>query len=63
MNCPNKPKPDICTYKEMYDTFTENMINNNLKKMVRIPTATTIYVIYFSLTYQVKFMKPKHYQD
>ena len=30
--------------------------------MVKIPTETSTYLIYFSPTYQVKFMKPKHYQ-
>jgi len=38
MNWSNESPSDTCRFKELYDTFTENMINHNLEQMVKIPT-------------------------
>ena len=38
MNWSNQSPSDTCIFKELYDTFTENIINHNLKQMVIIPT-------------------------
>ena len=63
INWSNKSPSDTCRFKDLYDNFTENMINNNLEQMVKIPIRNNNILIYFSPTYQVKFMKPKRYQD
>jgi len=38
MNWSNESPSDTCRFKNMYDNFTENMINHNLEQMVKIPT-------------------------
>jgi len=38
MNWSNESPSDTCRLKELYDTFTKNMINHNLEQMVKIPT-------------------------
>jgi len=38
MNWSNESPLDTCRFKELYDTFSENMINHNLEQMVKIPT-------------------------
>jgi len=34
----NESPSDTCRFKDLYDNFTGNMINHNLKQMVKIPT-------------------------
>ena len=38
MNWSNESPSDTCRFKELYETFTENMINHNLEILVKIPT-------------------------
>jgi len=38
INWTNESPPDTCRFKDLYDNFTENIINHNLKQMVKIPS-------------------------
>lgn len=38
MNWSNESPSDSCKFKDMYENFTENLINHNLEQMVKIPT-------------------------
>jgi len=54
MNWSNESASDTCRFIDLYDNFTENMINHNLEQMVKIPTRNNnILDLYLTNIHQV----------